>query len=271
MRLHFRRLSGLLGTLILIACTPPHRQLVIFPAIDRQRVYATSYPAQDKQRALLVLFHQALSNQEEYAPLIPRLTQTGCAALTVDLRVGGAMWGAVNTTWLQDPSQSQTDYRAALADMEGALAWAHARWNGPILVWGSSYTAGLVFVLAARHPSWVAGLLAFSPAEYLQETPRLVREAAAQLRVPTYITSTPGEAAAATLIFQEVHSMRKQLFIPKLSAVHASSVLRADRNTRSGTRESWAAVERFLTPFCTVVARSPEQTQQRSRSLDADS
>ncbi|MDB5045227.1 MAG: hypothetical protein JWQ08_1277, partial [Deinococcus sp.] len=223
-----RRVRAAGCSLLLTACTAPPRQEVVFPALDQHRVYATAYPAQGRQRALLLLFHQALSNQEEYAPLIPRLTSTGCGVLTVDLRAGGAMWGSVNATWVQDPSQSQTDYLASLADMEGALEWAHARWRGPVLVWGSSYTAGLVFVLAARHPAQVAGVLAFSPAEYVQEQSGLVRGAATHIRVPTYVTSTPGEAAAAIAIFQAVHSPVKQLFVPSLSSVHAASVLRED-------------------------------------------
>ena len=37
-----------------------------------------------------------------------------------------------------------------------------------ILVWGSSYSAALVFLLAAEHQDEIKAILAFSPGEYLR-------------------------------------------------------------------------------------------------------
>lgn len=50
--------------------------------------------------------------------------------------------------------------------MEAALEWAKARPFKRILVWGISYTAALVVLLAAYQPE-IAGVIAFSPGEYL--------------------------------------------------------------------------------------------------------
>jgi pimeloyl-ACP methyl ester carboxylesterase len=50
--------------------------------------------------------------------------------------------------------------------MEEALAWARSSGNnGKVLLWGSSYSAALVLVLAAEHHDEVGGVLGFSPGE----------------------------------------------------------------------------------------------------------
>jgi len=51
------------------------------------------------------------------------------------------------------------------------------------VVWGSSYSAALVFLLAARHPGDVNGVVAFSPGEYLSKG-TAVRDAARKAEVP---------------------------------------------------------------------------------------
>jgi dienelactone hydrolase len=219
---------------------------VSFAASDGVQIFADYYPTGDKAKPLILLFHQAGSNRAEYASIAPRLTALGFNALAVDQRSGGDLWGHGNET-VRHLGKS-TGFSAALADLEAAVAWAKSSGHtGPVLVWGSSYSAALVFLLAAKHPHEIGAVLAFSPGEYLNGPPS-VASAAAQLSVPIFVTSAKdsGEIAAAKEILDAAHSTVRVQFIPHVAGVHGSSTLRPDRNP-SGEKENWAAVEQFLT------------------------
>ncbi len=107
-----------------------------------------------------------------------------------------------------------------------------------------------VFVLAAKHPGEIVGLLSFSPAEYFQNK-SLVHDAATKINIPVFITSAKDneEEESAHSIF-DVNADQKNsvLFVPKTAGVHGSSTLREDRNPR-GAAENWSAVLAFLKQY----------------------
>ena len=141
-------------------------------------------------------------------------------------------------------------YDEALPDLEAALAWARADAHGaPVVVWGSSYSAALAFVLAARHPGEVAAVVAFSPGEYLSDE-RAVSAAAAKLTVPVYVdqASTAEERARSTAILKAVRGADKHTFAGSAPATHGASMLRADRNA-AGAEAHWKSVLAFLARF----------------------
>ncbi len=217
---------------------------VAFAASDGVQIFADYYSAGDKAKPLILLFHQAGSNRAEYAPIAPRLAALGFNALAIDQRSGGDLWGRGNETVRR--LGKSTSFAATLPDLEAALAWAKfSGHTGPVLVWGSSYSAALVFLLAAKHPHEIGAVLAFSPGEYLNGSS--VGSAAAQLTMPIFVTSAKdsGEIAAAKTIIDAAHSAERVQFIPRIAGVHGSSTLRSDRNP-SGEKENWAAVEQFL-------------------------
>ncbi len=221
---------------------------VTLTARDGVKVYGDFYPADSKSAPYILLFHQAGSNRAEYAPIAPRLVKLGFNCLAIDQRSGGDMFGQTNETVARIGHNG--DYLDALKDMEAALAWARARnHDAKILVWGSSYSASLVFLLAAKHPDEIAGLLAFSPGEYLKDK-HAVRDAASHVSVPIFVTSAkdPEEIEAAKSILAASPAKQKTQFIPKVAGVHGSSTLRADRNP-AGEAENWKAVEAFLADF----------------------
>jgi dienelactone hydrolase len=222
-----------------------------FTASDGVRVFADYYPAEGKATAtaktapLILLFHQAGSNRGEYATIAPALTKLGFAALAIDQRSGGNSWGRVNET-VQHLGHS-SDYAAAFVDFEAALQWVQSNGHGgKVIVWGSSYSAALVFLLAAKHKGEVAAVLAFSPGEYLGGA-ATVRRAAAQLTVPIFVTSAKNddEIAAARTILDAAPARVKTQFVPRIAGVHGSATLRLDRNTE-GSGENWDAVKAFL-------------------------
>jgi hypothetical protein len=103
--------------------------------------------------------------------------------------------------------------------------------------------------LAADNPDKIAGLMAFSPGEYLGGT-HIMRDAAAKLQnVAVFVTSASDkdEIVAARAIVNAVPGTAKTQFVPK-RAPHGASALREDANPQ-GQIEVWAAVDHFLMPL----------------------
>ena len=233
---------------MLLAVNVAKAEPVTLKAADGVTVYGQYWPAPQKNTPLVLAFHQAGSSHVEYAPLAPRLNRLGFSVLAIDQRSGGAEFGGHNRT--VTALGGSASYDAALADLEAALAWGQGRADGfPVLVWGSSYSAALVFLLSAKHPQQLQGLLAFSPGEYLDQ-PDSVVQAARSVRIPVFIDQAMDndEVAASRTIFDALPNADKRLFVAQVGGVHGSATLREDRNPR-GAQENWVAVERFLARF----------------------
>jgi alpha-beta hydrolase superfamily lysophospholipase len=227
---------GLLG-LSLVALAAKE---VMYKAADGVTVYAEYAEAKSKARGLIVLFHQADGSHLEYEQIGPRLNAMGFATLAVDQRSGGSLFGGPNKTaaGIGKPAS----YLDALPDLEASVKYARSVLKSDrVIAWGSSYSSALVFLLAAKIGNDLAGVLSFSPDEYLGQ-PSLVRDAARKVKVPVFITSAGSEVAGAKQIFEAVASQQKVQFVPKGAGLHGSSVL-ANPLTRA---EYWAAVEKFL-------------------------
>jgi alpha-beta hydrolase superfamily lysophospholipase len=240
----------LLAVLALAGCHTPvvppateasaRTEQVVLKAADGVEVFGTySQPA--KPRGIILLFHQAESGQGEYLTIVPRLNAHGFATLTIDARAGGDMFGG---NWTVKKLGKPGTYLEARQDLEAALTWASLK-KLPVILWGSSYSASLVFLIAADHPGQVTALLAFSPGEYFDGKPA-VGPSAAKLTLPVFVTSdpVPDEVAAAKALTDAVPSANKRLFVPVNGGVHGSSTLIAARN--SGAEDVWSAVLAFL-------------------------
>lgn len=214
---------------------------VTLTAADGVKVYGTFYPARNP-KALILLFHQAGSSRAEYASIAPKLAAAGYSALAIDQRAGGELFGPNATVKGLGHS---ADYLAAKQDLEAALAWAKTR-KLPIILWGSSYSASLVFMVAAEHPGEVAAVMAFSPGEYFDDKDA-VHRAASKVAVPVFVTSAkdPQEIEAARSILNASPSRLKVDYVPEKAGVHGSSTLIAVKDP-AGAGEAWAAVMRFL-------------------------
>jgi len=214
---------------------------VTLTAADGVKVYGTWYRA-EHPKALILLFHQAGSSSDEYATIAPKLVAQGYSALAIDQRAGDGMFGENRTA---KELGREAGYLDAKPDLEAALAWAKDK-KLPVLLWGSSYSAALVFLVAAEHPGEVAGVLAFSPGEYLG-TEGMVKAAAAKVQVPVFVTSAkdPKEIDAARTIEGAAPGAGNIQFVPQKGGVHGSSTLIASRNP-AGAEENWDAVRAFL-------------------------
>ena len=223
------------------ALAPGEAQPVQFEASDGVTVHGAWYPAKEPA-ATILLFHQAGANKAEYATIAPMLAKAGYNALAIDQRSGGDMFGGTNET-VAGIGGSAPDYEAALADMDAALAWARTK-GEPVIVWGSSYSAALAFLLAAQHPGEIAALLTFSPGEYLKDK-QAVRQAASKVSIPIFTMAADGkEANAAMAILSAVPRETNEPVVPQHGA-HGSSTLIAAENPK-GAEANRAGVMAFL-------------------------
>jgi dienelactone hydrolase len=199
-------------------------------------VYEAAQP-----KAIILLFHQAGSSKAEYATIAPRLASAGYTALAIDQRSGGSLYGPNETASRVDKPMT---YEEAKPDLVAALDWALPR-HLPIVLWGSSYSAALVFEVAAEHANQVSAIIAFSPGEYLDRSGAVAR-AAARVQVPIYVTSSSDadEIRAGRAILSASPARVKSQFVPKFG-VHGSSTLIEARNPK-GAAENWDHVLAFL-------------------------
>jgi dienelactone hydrolase len=216
---------------------------VSFEAVDRGVVYADWYRrAKERSRLLFLMFHQAGSNAAEYATIAPRVVDLGFDCLAVDTRSGGQKFQRNNRTVMARGGSAS--FNRAYTDMQAALRWAiDGQGYDGVVAWGSSYTAALVFELAAEHDE-VRAVISFSPGEHLGEG-EPVRRFASRVHVPVFVASAPGvEVREAARIVEPVPAGLVTQFIPK-SGVHGSSALRADVNPQSRA-DYWRSLEAFV-------------------------
>lgn len=206
---------------------------------DGIRIGTRYYPAV-KLKALILLFHQAGSSKDEYANIPPRLVTDGYSALAIDQHSGGSLVGRNDAVARIRQAMRFDDDRQ---DLDVTLDRIGQR-GLPVIVWGSSYAAAPAFELTADNPGRVAGLLAFSPGEFLKGASR-VRSAARRIHIPVYITMASGEEEQMRQISDALASKDKVLALPAERGVHGSPALDRDRDPQ-GANANWRSVEAFL-------------------------
>lgn len=120
--------------------------------------------------------------------------------------------------------------------------------SGPLIAWGSSYSAGLVLRLAGTTPGLMDDVMAFSPGEYFPiRSVSYAKDAAVGITIPTFITSSSLEHDGWQAIFGAIPTPHKTGFIPVEGfGQHGSSTLVSSRPEREAY---WRAVETFLTTY----------------------
>jgi len=153
-----------LSCLALLLPLAARAEPITLKAADGVPVFGEVWLASDQPNGrkppVIVAFHQAGSNHGEYSSIAPRLVAAGFTVLAIDQRAGGDLFGMHNRT--VDTLGHSVDFDAALPDLEAALAWGRQTAAGaPVIAIGSSYSAALVFLLAAKHPGELAAILSF--------------------------------------------------------------------------------------------------------------
>ena len=255
MSLH-KLLIGLLAipllTLAADATYAAYSQTISFRSADALLITADRYtPHSSGKTPLIMLFHQAGSSRGEYNEIAPKLNMLGFNCIAVDLRSGEYSRGKDNETAIRAGNKGlATSYADALPDVIAALNYADKQFsNSKIIAWGSSYSASLVLKVAGDYPELVDGVVAFSPGEYfshLGKSKTWIRDAAQNIKAPTFITSSKKEAGDWALIYEVIAVNDKQSFIPETAGKHGSKAL---WEKYADSEAYWHAVTEFLSRF----------------------
>jgi len=239
-------LAGMVGT----ALADPGVKSIDFPTKGGIQGRADVYASTNESAALILLFHQAGWSRGEYREIAPKLVEAGYRVMAVDQRSGGAVNGVKNETHRRATKIGlPRRYLDAYADLEAALRYAHEKLGvARIIVWGSSYSASLVFRLAAEHPEVVTAVMAFAPGEYFekQKSPVYIWNFAKRVKQPLFVTSSKKERAQVKPIFDASPAKKKILFTPASRGQHGSRALWEKFPDHD---VYWAAVNGFLESY----------------------
>lgn len=223
---------------------------VDFPTTGGIQGRADIYESKDSSATLILLFHQAGWSRGEYREIAPQLVERGYRVMAVDQRSGGGVNGVRNETHHRASKIGLgTSYLDAYADLEAALDYARKTLKAErVIVWGSSYSASLVFRLAAERAQDVAAVMAFSPGEYFEKEmgATYIRGLAKRIQQPLFVTSAKAEREQAKPIFDASPASKKILFTPASKGQHGS---RALWKKWTDNDVYWAAVGAFLKEY----------------------
>ncbi|MDR2712750.1 MAG: beta-Ala-His dipeptidase [Clostridiales bacterium] len=243
---------------------PP--ETVTFTAGDGLTVTADHYQTTKKNAPYILLFHQAGASRGEYIEIAPRLNELGFNCLAVDQRVGDRINEVTNETNKRARELSlESAYTNALPDLQAALLYTKEELAAEkIIIWGSSYSSSLVFILGNEFPEDICAILSFSPGEYFEFEGKKVSDYAANIYCPVLVATESLEQSRS--IYDSLPADTKILL--KIN-IHGSSSLYAN-NTLS--EDYWQQVSEFLQniPVAALPARTakPKQVATEDKALE---
>jgi len=214
-----------------------------FPSKDGLLITADYY--EDKgSETFILLFHQAGWSRGEYKEIAPKLNTLGYSCLAIDQRSGGAVNSVTNQTNQRAVAAGkETTYLDAFQDIEATVAYVKKAYSPKkIIIWGSSYSSSLVLKYAGDHPDQIDAAMAFSPGEYFGKDD-FIKNSAAHIKVPTFITSAQNEQDNWAAINQAIPTTRKVTYVPATAGNHGSRTLWEKFKDNDGY---WNAVKNFL-------------------------
>ena len=221
---------------------------ITFKASDGLEITASLYISNPENSSLILLFHQAGWSRGEYNEIAPKLNKLGFNCIAFDQRSGGEINGIINETYKNALADNKgTNYVDALVDLNSAIDYAKLNYKKAkqIIIWGSSYSAGLVLKIAGDRKD-VDAVLAFSPAEYYTKLGRpndWITKSAKNITIPTFITSAKMEKKKWWDIAEVIPAAKKAYFLPTKLGKHGS---RALWNKYADSGEYWTALKEFL-------------------------
>jgi dienelactone hydrolase len=234
--------------LIAINQTDFERKTIKFPSLDKLEITADVYLTADQDAPFILLFHQAGWSRGSYREIAPRLNRMGFNCMAIDQRSGNIAREIKNETAQKAKDKGLAmKYADAYPDLQAALDYVYKVYKPKtMLIWGSSYSAALSFVLADKNMEMLDGLLAFSPGDYFKFEGKSIPEFAANLHMPVFVTSAKNEAANWKNIYDVIPSKYKMSFVPEFKGYHGSRALWGEHE---GSEEYWEQVEKFLELF----------------------
>ncbi len=212
---------------------------------DGLPIKADIYKIGTKQAPVILLFHQAGYSRGEYREIAPKLNALGFNCIAIDQRSGKEVNNIKNYTYLAAKKQGKsTTFPDAYQDLEATLAYTKKHFpSSKIMVWGSSYSADLVFILASKNRDDIAAVIAFSPGEYFSFEQKRIASYAKDLNCPVWITSAKNEHESWKRIYEKLPVATKSSYLPKTKGNHGSKALWSTYATHTGY---WLSLNKFL-------------------------
>jgi len=209
------------------------------------KINADIYEIKDKKAPVILLFHQAGFSRGEYRETAPLLNDLGFNCIAIDQRSGKGVNGVKNEAFLEASKKGVgTNYPDAFPDLVATLTYAIEKYpSNKTIIWGSSYSASLVFVLAQKYPDKIAAVVAFSPGEYFKFEGKEIKVYAKSVKCPVFITSAKKEHNYWKGIYENISDGKKSFFLPESDGTHGS---RALWKSSPGNKEYWKALKLFL-------------------------
>ncbi|NOQ27921.1 MAG: alpha/beta fold hydrolase [Bacteroidales bacterium] len=212
---------------------------------DGIKIHADIYDANiDENLPIILLFHQAGYSRGEYRSIAPKLNELGYACISIDQRSGNKVNGIINETHLQAvKNRLDTKYIDALPDLRATIDYALEKYqNRKVILWGSSYSSSLIFILGTEYKNQVKALLAFSPGEYFSYQDKEIKDFASLVECPVFITSSGTEKKNWESIYEAINS-KKYFYLPDFKGKHGSKAL---WESNQGNEKYWNEVKQFL-------------------------
>ena len=164
--------------------------------------------------------------------------------MAVDQRSGDQVNGVINQTHKEAVSKGlETQYLDALPDIEAAYLYVKFGIKPEkIILWGSSYSAAIMFYMGSVHHTNLDGILSFAPGSYFKINNKELKTYAARITCPVFVTSARSEHKNWKEMYDKVPS-EKSYFLPESEGRHGSKALWPDNPNH---REYWNAVTEFL-------------------------
>ncbi len=196
----------------------------------------------DTKSPVIVLCHQARFNNYEYAEIAPKLNAMGYNCVAIDQRCGGSMDDHENVTYNNAVAKKlPVEYLDAEQDIVAAVNFTYDIFRQKVILWGSSYSGGLVLKTAAASDK-VKAAIAFSPGEYY-EGKLSIKESIKNLSKPAFITSTEKEAAGVEKMTTDVSEGVITQYFPETKGTHGSKCL---WNADPSHEYYWKALSEWL-------------------------
>lgn len=219
-----------------------------FKSMDGLDITADLYLNQDQSAPFILLFHQARYSRGEYREIAPRLVKMGFSCLAIDQRSGDAINGVINETAKLAATRGMgTEYVHALPDLQAGIGFLQAEFHPQkLIIWGSSYSAALSFVVANMQQDAINGLVAFSPGNYFELNGKGIDAFASNVTCPVFMTCSQEEVPSRQPLFDAISIEDKTFFQPDFEGYHGSKALWSQH---SGNEKYWDALTRFLSTF----------------------
>ncbi|MFT4662481.1 MAG: dienelactone hydrolase [Patiriisocius sp.] len=217
---------------------------ISFFSLDSLEITADLYVIENKRAPYIILYHQANSSRGEYRNIAPKLNDLGFNCIAIDQRSGHKSQGITNETCKRAiKANKKIRFTSAIPDTEATLQYVKNILKAEeIIIWGSSYSASVVFYLGSKYPRDVDAIIAFSPGEYLKINDKSIASFSPDINCPIFIASGKKEQKKWDDIYNGI-TVQKSFFIPKVGGAHGSKALWPDTK---GNESYWNAINIFL-------------------------